>query len=57
MSENISSTRCMTTRLCNIEDKLDYIIKKLDNIDGLRGFGINVAANIIGNMFDGGGRR
>lgn len=27
MSENISSTRCMTTRLCNIEDKLDYIIK------------------------------
>lgn len=56
MSESISNIRCTQIRQCDlmrIEDKLDYIIQKLEEIDGIKGFGVNLAANIIGNMLDG----
>lgn len=46
----------MQTHQCDIdriEQKLDYIIKKLEDMDGIKGFGVNLAANIIGNWFDG----
>lgn len=35
-----------------INNKLDQIIEKLNSMDGIRSFGVNVAANIIGNMID-----
>lgn len=58
MFANTSNTKCTQTLPCDdlkrIEEKLDYIIEKLKNMDGIRGFGVNLAANIIGNMFDGG---
>lgn len=46
----------MQTHQCDIdriEQKLDYIIKKLEDMDGIKGFGVNLAANIVGNLFDG----
>lgn len=44
----------MQTLLCEINDKLDYIIKKLNDMDGIKGFGVNLAANVIGNLLDSG---
>lgn len=35
--------------LDRIDKKLDTIIEKLNNMDGLRGFGTSLLANIIGN--------
>lgn len=54
-SENTSSQKCTQIQPCDlkrIEDKLDYIIKKIEDMDGLKGFGVNLAANIIGNVLD-----
>lgn len=53
--ENTSSQRCMPTRQCDlerIEDKLDYLIRKVDDMDGIKGFGVNLAANVLGNFID-----
>lgn len=52
--ENTLSQRCMQTQLCEINDKLDYIIKKINDMDGIKGFGVNLAANVIGNLLDSG---
>lgn len=58
--ENTSRTRCTQIHPCDdlkrIEEKLDYIIDKLESMDGIKGFGVNLAANIIGNMLDCGKR-
>nr|DAY73326.1 MAG TPA: protein of unknown function (DUF4083) [Caudoviricetes sp.] len=36
-----------------IEDKLDLILDKLNSMNGIKGFGVNVLANIVGNRIDG----
>lgn len=41
-------------RLEEIEKKLDIILAKLNDMDGLKGFGVNLAANVIGNLLDSG---
>lgn len=46
----------MQTQLCEINNKLDYIIKKIDDMDGIKGFGVNLAANVLGNFLDSGKR-
>ena len=46
----IFDTRCTTTRLCEIEDKLDRILEKLDSMNGVRAFGTDILANVIGNV-------
>lgn len=51
---NTLSQRCMQTQLCEINNKLDYIIKKIDDMDGIKGFGVSLAANVIGNLLDSG---
>lgn len=38
-------------RLEEIEKKLDIILAKLNDMDGIRGFGQNLLANAIGNTF------
>lgn len=40
------------TRLNMIEDKLDLIISLLRDNNGIKGFGINVLANVVGNLVD-----
>lgn len=45
----------MPIRQCDlerIEDKLDYLIRKVDDMDGIKGFGVNLAANVLGNFID-----
>lgn len=49
----------MQTRQCDlqrIEEKLDYIIKMIEDMDGIKGFGVNLAANVLGNFLDFGKR-
>lgn len=47
----------MQTHPCDdlkrIEDKLDVIINRLNSMNGIKGFGISVLANIVGNRIDG----
>ncbi len=33
-----------------IEEKLDYLIERVNGLSGIRGFGDNLIANIIGNI-------
>lgn len=33
-----------------IEEKLDYLIESVNRLSGLRGFGDNLLANIVGNI-------
>lgn len=40
-------------RLDAIDKKLDLIISLIKDGNGLKGFGINVLANVVGNMIDG----
>lgn len=54
--ENTSRVKCMQTHQCDlkrIEDKLDLILDKLNNMNGIKDFGISVLANIVGNRIDG----
>lgn len=53
MSENISRARCTTIRLCDLDAKPDGIIESDNRMDGLRGFGSNVLANVVGDMIVG----
>lgn len=41
----------LTQQLCEIDRKLDMVLKKLNDMDGIRGFGQNLLANAIGNKF------
>lgn len=50
MCEITFDIRCMIIRLCEIEDKLDRILEKLDSMNGARAFGTDVLANVIGNV-------
>lgn len=43
----------MTTHLCEIEGKIDKLILMVERLDGLRGFGSNVLANIVGDIIIG----
>lgn len=43
----------LSGRLDRIEDKLDAIIERLGNLDGAKGFGVSLLANVVGNMLDG----
>ena len=43
-------TECMMTRLCEVERKLDLIIDRLDRMNGVRAFGSDILANVIGNV-------
>lgn len=45
-----SSTACTTTRLSDIEAKVDRLIQMVGQLDGIRSFGSNVAANIVADM-------
>lgn len=40
-----------TQQLCDIERKLDMVLNKLNDMDGISGFGQNLLANAIGNKF------
>lgn len=54
--ESISKERCTQIHQCDlkrIEDKLDLILNKLNGMDGIKGFGISVLANLVGNRIDG----
>lgn len=42
-------TAMQSEHLDRIDKKLDTIIEKLNKMDGLRGFGTSLLANIIGN--------
>ena len=44
------STGCTTTPLCEIERKIDTLIQMVGKLDGLRGFGSNVLANVVGDL-------
>lgn len=50
MSENILSTGYTTAYLRNIEVKIDNLIGMVERLDGIRGFGSNVLANILGDV-------
>lgn len=46
----------MPTHQCDlerIEKKLDLILDKLNSMNGIKDFGVNVLANIVGNRIDG----
>ena len=43
-------TRCMIIRLCEVEEKLDLILEKLDSMNGVKAFGTDILANVIGNV-------
>lgn len=47
---NTLSTGCTTTLLCEIERKIDTLIQMVGKLDGLRGFGSNVLANVVGDL-------
>ena len=53
MYGGISSTRCTTTQLCDLDKKLDKIISMIEKLDGLKGFGSNVLANVVGDIIMG----
>ena len=40
----------MTIPQCDIEAKLDMILEKLDSMNGVRAFGTDILANVIGNV-------
>jgi hypothetical protein len=40
----------MTTRLCEIERKIDELTVLIERLGGLRGFGTDILANVIGNI-------
>lgn len=40
----------MMIRLCEVERKLAMIIDKLDQMNGVRAFGSDILANVIGNV-------
>lgn len=40
----------MMIRLCEVERKIDMIIDKLDQMNGVRAFGSDILANVIGNV-------
>lgn len=43
--------RCTKHRRCDdIEEKLDRIISMLEKMTGLRGFGNDLLANLVGNI-------
>lgn len=50
----ITSRNACTERLpsCNsrIEEKLDLLIRMVAQLDGIRGFGSNVLANVVGDI-------
>ena len=48
--ENTLSTGCTTAQLRSIEEKIDRLIQLVEKLDGLRGFGSNVLANILGDV-------
>lgn len=50
VSENILSTGYTTAYLRNIEVKIDNLIGMVERLDGIRGFGSNVLANILGDV-------
>lgn len=47
LSEITFAEKCMIER---IEAKLDYLIERVNGLSGIRGFGDNLIANIIGNI-------
>ena len=54
--ESISKEKCTQIRQCDlqrIEDKLDLILEKLNGMNGIKDFGVNILANIVGNRIDG----
>lgn len=53
MYGDISSIRCMTIQLCNLDKKLDKITSMIEKLDGLKGFGSNVLANVVGDIIMG----
>lgn len=53
MYGGISSTRCTTIQLCDLDKKLDKIISMIEKLDGLKGFGSNVLANVVGDIIMG----
>ena len=53
MYGDISSIRCTTIQLCNLDKKLNKIISMIEKPDGLKGFGSNVLANVVGDIIMG----
>ena len=53
MYGGISSIRCTTIQLCDLDKKLDKIISMIEKLDGLKGFGSNVLANVVGDIIMG----
>lgn len=53
MYEGILSTKCTTIQLCDLDKKLDKIISMIEKLDGLKGFGSNVLANVVGDIIMG----
>ena len=43
-------TRCTQTRLCDVEEKLDRLVEMVERLNGIRAFGSDIAANVIGNL-------
>lgn len=53
--ENISNEKCILIHQCDldrIEAKLDFVIEKLNALTGIKGFAMNVFANITGSTID-----
>ena len=50
MSGITFGTECITTRLCEVERKLELILDKLDKMNGVKAFGSDILANVIGNV-------
>lgn len=50
----ITSRNACTERLpsfdSRIEEKLDLLIRMVSELDGIRGFGSNVLANVVGDI-------
>ena len=40
----------MMIRLCEFERKLDLILEKIEGLNGVRAFGSDILANVIGNV-------
>ena len=50
VSGDTLSTGCTITRLCELKRKIDMLIRMVGKLDGLRGFGSNVLANVVGDL-------
>lgn len=53
---NTLKAKCMPIHQCDlerIEKKLDLILDKLNSMNGIKDFRVNVLANIVGNRIDG----